>query len=206
VRHALPLLFLAATLAGCPTDVTDVTNTCTVEIAPVEAAVRPGEALTLLADPLTASWDTRALIGGLPADVLSLDRLDCSSCDACRAEADCESCGDCADCTTVCAPCVQSVTVAVPSLPPGEHALVLYNSYGSSRGDTVEVEASGETDAPDSEPADSEPADSEPADSEPSDSDSDPTDSDPTDSEPSDSDSDPIDSEPAAPDTDTDTP
>lgn len=165
----LSLLLLCG--PGCATTTTYLADRCDVslaELSPAEAA--PGAAVKVSAGPLTRSWDTSVLVGGVSAVITDLERDGCDSCDLCRAQADCNACDDCDDCDALCAlECDEALTFIVPELPAGVHALQLINGHGSSAGlsFTVLPGASLDTGTPDSGAPDSGGADTSAADSAP---------------------------------------
>jgi hypothetical protein len=148
---ALPrALALAATLlAGCTTTPVVTLGTCDVGLfAPSAEEVRPGEPLTLGGTPLTTDWDTLVYVGGIEAEITSLERVGCETCDTCRTESLCTACGDCDVCDRLCAEqCDETLTVLVPELEPGPADVWIINRHGRSETLVVTVLAADE-DAP----------------------------------------------------------
>lgn len=129
--------------AACTTSIDYSTPSCSLTITAVDpASAAPGESIVVYASPLTESWDTTANLGSTPVEELNVDRSTCGECDTCREEEGCDLCGDCDACDLSCeASCVEYVSLVVPSLPPGEAQLLLYNSRGSSRPFPIEIVA-----------------------------------------------------------------
>lgn len=182
IRSSLPARLLSLLLLcgpGCATTTTYLADRCDVtlaEISPAEAA--PGAEIKVSAGPLTRSWDTSVLVGGVSAVIADLEREGCDSCDVCRAQADCNACDDCDDCDALCAlECDEALTFIVPELPAGLHALQLINGHGSSAGlsFTVLPSATPDTGTPDTGPPDSGASDSGGADTSATDSAAPPT-------------------------------
>jgi hypothetical protein len=174
LRHPLPSLRLVLALIcapACATTTTYLADRCDVsaaEFVPAEGA--PGTAVKVAAGPLTRSWDTTVLVGGVSAVITDLEREGCDSCDLCRAQSDCNACDDCDDCDALCAlECAEAITFVVPELPAGVHAVQLINGHGSSAGLHFTVLPGGsspaDTGAPDSGAPDSGGADTSAADS-----------------------------------------
>lgn len=147
---------LALLLLGCATSTVDYGQRCDVVLDSVQGAVvQPGQALNLVGGPLTKAYDTTVTIGDLDAPVADVQRTDCEACDSCRDDAGCTACSDCDSCDAECTDiCVESVIVTVPDLPDGPAALVLFNAYGATQPQTVEVQ--GGVGASDTGPADAE--------------------------------------------------
>lgn len=119
---------------SCVTTVTTDDVTCDVSLDRAEPALgAPGETVVLYGDPITELWDTALTFGSARASVVSVDRSGCDECDSCRETAGCDGCGDCDDCDLSCAAsCAPTITALVPALAPGEVAVVLRNSRGTS--------------------------------------------------------------------------
>lgn len=133
----LPVLLLAA----CEEVTVDLPDVCVVDVEIGEAVplVR-GEPATLAARPMSATFDTRARVGGLDAFVEEVARTDCLLCDSCRADNDCQVCGTCEACDDPCAACQETVTLVVdPALPAGPTTLVIFNRHGVSDAVPVQV-------------------------------------------------------------------
>ena len=133
---------LLALLFAC-TDTTQTEfPTCTVELLSIEpAAAQPGELVTLTADPLTELQDTDLRVGGVDAQVQSVDRTGCDDCDDCRTTQGCAACGDdCDACDAECRDnCVETLSFVVPELSAGTHQVVLFNAHGGSLAAPFEV-------------------------------------------------------------------
>lgn len=154
--RSLPLSFALAVsvlhTAACSTTTTALADRCDLSasaLSPTEAA--PGATIAMTAGPLTRTWDTTVLVGGVNASVVELVREGCDTCDSCRTQNDCNACDDCDDCDALCATsCVESVRFVVPELPAGVHSLQLINGHGSSAGLQLTVLAPpADTGAPD---------------------------------------------------------
>jgi len=134
-RAVPPLLALGmAALPACETTPVVTLGTCDVGLSsPSAESLRPGEPLTIDAAPLTTDWDTVVYIGGVQAELTTLDRVGCETCDTCRTEALCTECGDCDTCDRLCEEqCDESLTVLVPDLAPGPADVWLINRHGRS--------------------------------------------------------------------------
>jgi hypothetical protein len=127
-----PSLFAALLLLACGTTATDVYEVCEVEAAVAPSSGAPGDEVRVEGGPFFTARDTRVQLGGAPAEVIAVNRDDCSACDACREELDCLSCGACEGCTDTCATCVQSVDLRVPEVAAGRHEIVLFTRHGAS--------------------------------------------------------------------------
>lgn len=111
----------------------------------------PGDTVVLAGGPQTRAFDTRVEVGGLPAEVVAVERSsECSACETCRVEAECLTCGYCAgegladarriECfgdpfeatEGLCGACVESVSFIVPALPPGPTTVMVLNANGAS--------------------------------------------------------------------------
>lgn len=153
VLARLALTCALGVAAGCTTSTSYIADRCDIglgALSPAEAA--PGASVVVTAGPLTRSWDTTVLLGGVSAQVVDLERSGCDSCDLCRNQADCNACDDCDDCDALCAvECVESLTFVVPELPAGSYSLQLVNGHGSSAGlsFTVLAPLPADTGAPD---------------------------------------------------------
>jgi hypothetical protein len=128
----------------------------------VDALLEPesagvGDIVTVTGRPMTDIPDTEVLVGGAAAEVLSVDRTDCTVCDACIEAAACSPCGTCDACAVSCEACMETATFAVPEVTPGTQAVVLINAYGSTLPLALEVTAAtepGDTDLADTDPLD----------------------------------------------------
>jgi len=88
------MLLLVA--AACAPQVLDLYETCDLGLSLEETQGAPGDTITVYGGPLTADFDTRVEVGGVPAQVVSLERgAFCEACEACRVEAECLVCGPC---------------------------------------------------------------------------------------------------------------
>jgi hypothetical protein len=142
---------LAALLAGCTSANFDPFESCELELVPAVASARAGDEVVLGGGPLTAAYDTRVEVGGVPAEVVSVERsAECSTCETCRLEADCLICGTClgaeldearrVECfgdpfegtEGVCGECEESLAFVVPPLPAGPTTVVVINGAGTS--------------------------------------------------------------------------
>ncbi len=122
-------------------------------LEPAEA--EPGVSVRAVSRPMTEVWDTSVYVGGTPAAVTAVERVECDACDTCREEAECNVCDSCTDCAADCAPCVESATFTVPQLAPGPHAVVLTNLHASASAVVLTVTAADTGDSGDSGDTDS---------------------------------------------------
>jgi hypothetical protein len=144
---ALPFLAAGPALLACTSDELETTSGCTLD-APVAAPASgaPGDEVVLTSAPLTEVWDTLVTVGGTRATVLDLTRDGCDDCDTCVDDAECTVCDvECVDCTETCATCVETVTIVVPDLPAGDHAVQVVNRHGTSELGTLTVLAGADT-------------------------------------------------------------
>jgi hypothetical protein len=90
--------------------------------------------ISLYATPLSDTWDTYVTIDGFEAEVISIQRLGCSSCDTCRLENLCDSCETCDECTALCdtSVCFEELNIYTPILSVGTATLQIINKYGHS--------------------------------------------------------------------------
>ena len=118
----------------CGTEAVSPSQSCEIVLeSPEPAEAEVGSEIQLAAHPMTTLQDTRLLVGGIDATLLSIDRLGCDACDACILETECSPCGDCDACDAICeAECSESVRFIVPEREPGEAEITLYNLYGNS--------------------------------------------------------------------------
>jgi len=142
---AIPVL-----LTGCSQTTYTANELCDVLLTTATpTAASPGDTVILAATPLTTDYDTALFVGGVRAQITSVDRSDdCDICDACREEYECLTCGDCDDCDAQCdAECVETVTFVVPEVAPGETIVQIYNAFGGSQPLSLEIlEAGSSTD------------------------------------------------------------
>lgn len=128
------MLILLLSLA-CYTSVSYNSATCDVSVDAAEPAeALPGDTVLIQAGPLTEDWDTAVTFGSARATLVSVDRTGCDECDSCRESAGCDACEDCDACDLSCeASCAESITAVVPTLAPGQAAIVVRNSRGVSK-------------------------------------------------------------------------
>ncbi len=124
-------LFLAT---ECGTEAVNPSRSCEIQLeTPEPAEGEVGAEIHLTARSMTTLQDTRLLVGGTDATLLSVDREGCDACDDCVLETECSPCGDCDACDAICeTECSESVRFVVPDKAPGEAAITLYNLYGNS--------------------------------------------------------------------------
>ena len=140
-------MLLALFLWACDTTTTETTPACTLDmpvLTPTSAT--PGLSVTVQATPLTTQWDSAVTIGSSRAEILDFNRDGCDECDLCVTANECTVCGDCDSCADLCASCVETITVAVPQIPPGSWPVTVINHHGRSAAATLTVEA-GDTSA-----------------------------------------------------------
>lgn len=145
---ALGLLLLGA----CDEPVDVILETCSVDAALSSTEGAPGDEIVISGGPFSAGYDTTVRVGGVPADVLSVDREECALCDECVASAGCNPCGTCSDCAELCDLCVETTTFAVPDVAAGPTTVVLVNLWGSTEALPFTVLGGGDTD--DTDPGD----------------------------------------------------
>jgi len=137
------LLFaLCLSATTCESNSTSYGRSCEIVLESTNpASAVPGTEIELLAHPLTTKEDSQVFVGGIAAEILSIDRLDCEECDACRLDADCNACGDCDACDALCAEgCRESLQFILPEKAPGKVEITLYNLYGNSNGLAFTIE------------------------------------------------------------------
>src|SRR5688572_28932502 len=91
----MTLPVLMGWLAGCATGTVDVFQTCELEVELLQTTIALGATVDASGGPYTNVRDTRVVIGGVPAEVVSVSRVGCEVCDQCRLDADCAPCGPC---------------------------------------------------------------------------------------------------------------
>lgn len=133
----LPRLLLAplaawAALIGCNPDILEQYRVCLVTGDPMPAEAAPGDVVLLRGAPMSEPFDTVVRVGGVVAEVMSVERDGCTACDACRAEEGCSSCGPCPDCDADCGGCEQALSFLVPDIPGGPTVIMVYNQHGTS--------------------------------------------------------------------------
>lgn len=129
-------------LLGCTETTTLTLPSCTVELhEAAPAAALPGEQVVVTATPVTEDFDTALSVGGVRAEIVSVDRADCDACDACMTDAECGTCSaDCDACDALCeATCVETITFVVPAVDAGETRIELFNAHGGSNRLAFEV-------------------------------------------------------------------
>ena len=133
--------FVLLTASNCETEDTEYGRSCAIDLESITPnRALPGDSVELKASPLTSAQDTALFVRGAPAEVLSVDRIDCESCDSCIAENECSPCGDCDACDAVCeTQCTETAVFLVPDLSPGTAEITLYNLYGQSESLSLEV-------------------------------------------------------------------
>ncbi|TNE91837.1 MAG: hypothetical protein EP330_03820 [Deltaproteobacteria bacterium] len=111
-----------------------MSDLCTVDGSLDLSEGLPGATVVFTGRPTSELFDTVVHVGGVEAEVVSVDRSDdCVFCDACVTDADCTGCEtSCADCDAVCETCVETTTFLVPDLLPQETTVVLQNLWGST--------------------------------------------------------------------------
>lgn len=132
---AILLAILPILLATqCETEAVSPSRSCEVVLNsadPSEGEV--GDEVVVAGSPLTTIQDSLLMVGGTPAEVVSVDRIGCDACDTCVVEQDCSPCGDCDACDAVCdAECTETLRFVVPEREAGTADLTLYNLYGNS--------------------------------------------------------------------------
>jgi hypothetical protein len=126
------LLLVWALGAGCAETVTTTVPRCTLEITLTPESAEVGELVTATGSPLTEGYDTFVVVGGVEADVLSVDRADCALCDACRDDSGCSTCSACVVCEETCSTCAEALQFIVPMAPPGDTFVTVVNAAGST--------------------------------------------------------------------------
>ena len=124
------ILFVAL---SCTEGELSESNSCGV-ILTQTPTLRSEQEISLYATPLSETWDTYVTIDGLETEVLSIQRLGCSSCDTCRLENFCDSCDTCEECTALCdaSVCFEELNIQTPALSTDTATLQIINKYGHS--------------------------------------------------------------------------
>ena len=147
----IAILFI---FTGCITETTTELATCELTVSTPETEVIAGEIVSLSGTPFTSVLDTSIRFDGVDADILSVEREDCSLCDQCRASAACTACETCEACATSCETCIETTEFSIPDLESGTYTVVLRNQYGQSIPAQWEVlQSSDNFDAPSEEPS-----------------------------------------------------
>ena len=149
----MTLPVLLGWLAGCATGTVDVFQTCELELVLSTASGAPGTTVTATGGPYTIVRDTQVRIGGVPAEVTSVERVGCEICDQCRLDDECAPCGPCfgieltgdvrdqcfgdglADppIPPACDSCVETMAFVVPEgAPLGTTSIYVVNANGAS--------------------------------------------------------------------------
>ena len=126
-------------LAGCHTSTTTTVPSCALDLALDQETAAVGDVVRAVGGPVSDVWDTSVRVGGVDANVLSVDRTDCDACDLCQQAAGCDGCGLCTDCTATCDSCEESVSFEAPTLPDGAADVVIVNPYGRSTSLALDV-------------------------------------------------------------------
>jgi hypothetical protein len=179
----MTLPVLMGWLVGCATGTVDVFQTCELDLALSPAAAAPGTTVSASGGPYTNVRDTRVSIGGVRAEVTSVERVGCLTCDTCRLDADCAPCGPCfgieltseqqdacfgdglADppIPPACDACVETMAFVVPDgAPVGTTAVYVVNANGASGLVPFEVLAGASETSDTSVPADTSDTDTTP--------------------------------------------
>ena len=132
-------------LFGCNTPTEVLALRCDVYVDDIQPQpVAAGESVQLTGKPFTSVYDSAIYVGNERAKVLDVDRSSCASCDACRTQSGCTECGDCDVCDRLCATtCTERVTFEVPSIPPGNYGLQLFNAHGQTKVLDFAIESTG---------------------------------------------------------------
>lgn len=134
------LLMLALTLAAC-TDIAATNPAVCILDAPVlsPASAAAGDTVVLASSPLTEVWDTAVVVGGVRAELVSVDRADCDAWDACVAAEACTVCDTCNSCAESRAACVETAAFIVPAVAEGARGVEILNRHGRSPAVALEV-------------------------------------------------------------------
>jgi len=138
-------------LTGCGVAAIDQFETCELDVTLEVASAAPGQEVVLLGGPQTSPYDTRVEVGGVPAEVVGIERnAACSTCETCRTDAECLVCGTCLGAALddanrvacfgdpfegtkgICGDCEEQVAFVVPQLPAGPTTIVVLNRNGAS--------------------------------------------------------------------------
>ena len=125
-------LLLTQVLVGCGGSNPEVFATCEVDLALEPSQGFPGDEVVASGGPFSERYDTVVAIDGVSADIVDIDRVDCSTCDTCRFNNGCATCGRCFACEDACASCEQSLTFTVPEVDAGVRVVNVRNRHGES--------------------------------------------------------------------------
>jgi hypothetical protein len=123
---------LVTLLSGCGDEVTTVFTNCNLDVTLTPSSGFPGDVIVATGTPFTSAYDTLIQVGGFNADVLLVERTDCTACDACRPDRECSECGSCIRCEVDCDLCVETITFIVPDAPAGLTVATILNLYGTT--------------------------------------------------------------------------
>lgn len=120
-------------LTACETTEVSTATRCDIEIESISPEILiAGESATIVAYPLTETWDSLVELNGVEADVSALNKDNCEACEECRITYECTECGYCSDCQDSCLECTHSLDVIVPQDISGQVQVVIFNAHGSS--------------------------------------------------------------------------
>jgi len=123
---------LAFLFLSCTTETTTELLTCELELNAPEGDLFAGETTTVSGGPFTAILDSSVRFDQNNADVISVDRAECTLCDSCREQAECSTCDVCETCEIACETCEETMTFRIPDLSSGTYNVTARNSYGMS--------------------------------------------------------------------------
>ena len=124
--------FIVALFTGCITETTTELETCDLTIDHPETEFVAGDSVLITGTPFTTVLDTSVRFSGVDADVVAVNRTDCTLCESCRVSAGCSACDTCVACVTSCEPCEETTQLTIPDLEAGKYTVVFRNQYGQS--------------------------------------------------------------------------
>jgi ferredoxin len=123
---------LAFLFFGCATETTTDLVTCELALNAPDEDLIAAETIVVSGGPFTAILDSSVRFDQHDAEILSVDRDDCTLCYSCREQALCSTCDTCETCDLSCETCVETMTLVIPDLPTGTYNVTARNSYGMS--------------------------------------------------------------------------
>jgi hypothetical protein len=136
-RWSIAILFWCS---ACAVETTTSNVTCDLIVSPPPVETTAGETYTITGRPFTVLLDTSIRLNDTFAEVLAVERSECTLCDTCRAEVGCTACESCTECETSCETCEQIIDFVVPDVDPGTYTLFVRNGFGMSESERLTVD------------------------------------------------------------------
>jgi len=144
-----PAHFLLLLGLGCTTETVITSETCALDVDLATADASVGELVRITGGPMTTTYDSKVLVGGVAALVQSIQQnAACTQCESCRADAGCGTCDYCSTCVDACNSCESSLDFIVPNVT-GLQPVVLFNLHGQSSAVNLNIAGGSDTSLPD---------------------------------------------------------